>query len=110
VTPRDGVVYFQPQVAIATDGRIGVMAFAMAARRVSAVLMLGEAGSLRFGSPITLTSRSFNPANSGFGESWWIGDYQALIATGGVFHALWNDTRTGQLQLFTAAVHAGAVR
>lgn len=110
VTPRDQVVYFQPQVAIDADGRIGVMAFAMADRRVSTVLMLTEPGALRFGPPIAVTTRPFNPANSGFGRAWWIGDYQALVATHGTFHALWNDTRTGRLQLFTAAVHGGAVR
>jgi hypothetical protein len=67
--------------------------------------MLSEPGSLRFGPPITVTRQPFDPAKSGFGSSWWIGDYQALATTPGAFHPLWNDTRTGQLQLYTAAVH-----
>jgi hypothetical protein len=104
VTPRDQVVYFQPQVAIDAAGRIGVMAFAMSHGRVGVVLMLSRPGSLCFGRPITVTQQPFNPAESGFGRSWWIGDYQALATTPGAFHLLWNDTRTGQLQLFTAAV------
>jgi hypothetical protein len=107
VTPRDHVVYFQPQVAVDAAGRVAVMAFAMSHGRISVVLMLSEPGSLRFGPPITVTERPFNPAESGFGSSWWIGDYQALACTAGTFHPLWNDTRTGQLQLFTAAVRVG---
>jgi hypothetical protein len=104
VTPQDQLIYLQPQVAIAADGQIGVMAFAMAHGEVSVVLMLSEPGSLRFGPPITVTRAPFDPTKSGFGKAWWIGDYQALAATAGAFHPLWNDTRTGQLQLFTAAV------
>jgi hypothetical protein len=104
ITPQDEVIYFQPQVAINADGRIGVMAFAITHDRVSVVLMLSEPGSLRFGSPVTVTSQPFNPARSGPRGRWWIGDYQALGTTPGAFHLVWNDTRTGQLQLFTAAV------
>jgi hypothetical protein len=105
VTPQDQVIYFQPQVAIDDAGRIGVMAFAMAQRKVSVVLMLSEPGSMRFGPPITVTSQPFDPTNGPAGGArWWIGDYQALATTPGAFHPLWNDTRTGHLELFTAAV------
>jgi hypothetical protein len=37
-------------------------------------------------------------------EAMWVGDYQALATTQGAFHPLWNVTRTGRLQLYTAAV------
>jgi hypothetical protein len=104
VTPRDHVDYFEPQAAIDAAGRIGVMAFAMTRARVSVVLMLREPGSVRFCPPVTITDKPFDPANSGFGKRWWIGDYQALATTPGAFHPLWNDTRTGRLQLYTAAV------
>jgi hypothetical protein len=104
VTPRDQVIYFQPQVAIDAAGRIGVMAFAMTDGNVSVVLMFSEPGSPRFGHPITVTHQPFDPGKSGRGRRWWIGDYQALATTPRAFHPLWNDTRTGQLQLFTAAV------
>jgi hypothetical protein len=104
VTPRDHVDYFEPQVAIDAAGRIGVMAFAMTRARVSVVLMLCEPGSVRFGPPVTITEKPFDPADSGFGKRWWIGDYQALVTTPGAFHPLWNDTRTGRLQLYTATV------
>jgi len=107
VTPHDRVMYFEPWVAIDDAGRTGVMAFALSNDRVSVVLMLSKPGSLRFGRPITITSRPFNPNKSGpGGRDWFLGDNQALAATAGAFHPLWNDTRTGRLQLFTAAVRA----
>jgi len=105
VTPPDHNLYFEPWVAIDDAGRIGVMAFALANDRVSVVLMLSKPGSLRLGPPITITSHPFNPNKSGpGGRDWFLGDNQALATTLGAFHPLWNDTRTGQLQLFTAAV------
>jgi hypothetical protein len=109
VTPQDQVIYFEPQVAIDDAGQIGVMAFAWAEGMVSTVLMLSEPGSLRFGPPIAVTDQPFNPALGEIrGDGMWsIGDYQALAATPGTFRPLWNDTRTGQLQLFTAAVPIG---
>jgi BNR repeat-like domain len=107
VTPQDHVIYFQPWVAIDDAGRIGVMAFALANDRVSVVLMLSKPGSLCFSRPITITSHPFNPNKSGpGGRDWFLGDNQALATTPGAFHPLWNDTRTGQLQLFTATVRA----
>ncbi len=100
VTPHDQVIYFQPEVAIDDAGRIGVMAFAMNQGKASVVLMISEPDSLRFGPPITVTGRPFDPAKANYE----LGDYQALATTSGAFHPLWNDTRTGEMELFTAAV------
>ena len=36
--------------------------------------------------------------------AWWIGDYQGSTASGGAFHLVWDDTRTGKMDLFAAAV------
>lgn len=100
VTPQGQVIYFQPEVAIDDAGRIGVMAFAMVHGMVSVVLMISEPGSLRFGPPTTVTVHPFDPAKVDDR----IGDYQTLATTPSAFHPLWNDTRTGRLELFTAAV------
>lgn len=106
VTPQDHVIYFEPQVAI-DRGRIGVMAFALAGGLVSVVLMRSAPGSLRFSSPITVTDQPFNPARVADPNGrLQLGDYQALAATPGAFHPLWNDARTGRLQLYTAVVSA----
>lgn len=100
ITPHDQSIYFQPAVAIGDAGRIGVMAFAMSHGKVSVVLMTSEPNSLRFGPPITITPQPFDPAKVNFQ----LGDYQTLAATPSGFHPLWNDTRTGKLELFTATV------
>ena len=52
-----------------------------------------------------MTDRPFDPTLGGPGGkhgAWWIGDYQGLAATAARVHLLWNDTRTGALELFTA--------
>ena len=100
VTPQDQRIYFQPEVAIDDRRRIGLMAFAMNQGMVSTMLMISQPDSLRFGPPITVTDRPFNPAKMNYE----LGDYQALATTPGHFHPLWNDNRTGQLELFTAAI------
>lgn len=59
----------------------------------------------RFGTPFTVTDQPFNPAVVANPRGVWrIGNYQALAATHDSFHPLWSDTRTGQLELFMAAV------
>lgn len=100
VTPQDNVIYFQPEVAIDDPGRIGVMAFAANRGMVNTVLMISRPGSLHFGPPITVTDRPFDPAKMNYQ----LGDYQTLATSPNGFHPLWNDTRTGQLELFTATV------
>jgi hypothetical protein len=62
--------------------------------KASVVLMISEPGSLRFGPPITVTGRPFDPGKANYE----LGDYQALATTSGAFHPLWNDTRTGELE------------
>jgi hypothetical protein len=105
VTPPDNVIYFEPQVAIDDAGRIGVMAFAMAQGMVSVVLMQSEPGSSRLGAPIAVTDHPFNAAIGAHPSgTLQLGNYQALATTPGAFHPLWNDARTGKLQLYTASV------
>jgi hypothetical protein len=105
VTPQDQVIYFEPQVAIDDTGRIGVMAFAMTHGMVSAVLIQSARGSSRFGPPIAVTDHPFNVRMvAGQNGNLHLGNYQALATTPGTFRPLWNDARTGKLQLYTAAV------
>jgi hypothetical protein len=109
-TPRDHRIYFQPQLAIDPTGRVALSAFALADGRVDTVLFTSPAEPLCFGPPLTITSRSFDPSLGGPGGkhgAWWIGDYQGLASSADSMHLLWNDTRPGTLQLFTAAVPSG---
>jgi hypothetical protein len=107
-TPADEVTYFQPNLAVDETGRVGISAFALANGRVDEVLLLSTAGELRFQPPLRITTAHFDPhsptTSGGKHGAWWIGGYQGLTTNGGAFHLVWNDTRTGKLDLFAAAV------
>ena len=107
-TPRDDVTYFQPNLAVDDAGRVGVSAFALAHGLVNQVLLLSQPHQLRFRAPLQVTTTAFDPhspTTSGRKHgAWWIGDYQGITASAGAFHLLWNDTRTGKLDLFAATV------
>ena len=52
----------------------------------------------RFGPPVRVTSRPFDPARgtlSGKHGAWWIGDYQGLASAAGRIHPFWNDPAPG---------------
>jgi hypothetical protein len=109
VTPRDSVTYFQPNLCVDSAGRVAVSAFALAHGRIDEVLFISAPHRLSFGPPIRVTTAPFNPhspTESGRKHgAWWIGDYQGITAGAGGFHLMWNDTRTGKLDLFAATVH-----
>jgi hypothetical protein len=107
-TPDDGVTYFQPNLAVDEAGRVGISAFALANGRVDEVLLLSRPRELRFRPPLRVSTASFDPhsptASGGKHGAWWIGDYQGITSSAGAFHLVWNDTRTGKLDLFAASV------
>jgi hypothetical protein len=108
-TPDDGVVYFQPNVAVDQAGRVAISAFALANGRMDEVLLVSGSGQLSFAAPLQVTTAPFNPLDSttatrGKYGIWWIGDWQGIASGAGAFHLVWNDTRTGKLDLFAAAV------
>jgi hypothetical protein len=107
-TPDDTVTYFQPNLAVDETGRVAISGFALADGRVDQVLLLSRPQDLRFRPPLRVTTAPFNPHNSmpsgGKHGAWWMGDYQGIASSGGDFHLVWNDTRTGKLELFAATV------
>ena len=107
-TPADGVTYFQPNMAVDEEGRVGISAFALADGRVNQVLLISRPRRLRFQPPLQVTTTAFNPhsptTSGGKHGAWWIGDYQGLTVSAGAFHLVWNDTRTGKLDLYAATV------
>jgi hypothetical protein len=107
-TPRDEVIYFQPNLAVDQAGRVGISAFALAHGLVSHVLLLSTPHQLRFRAPLHVTTAPFDPHSptnpAGKHGAWWIGDYQGITASAGAFHLIWNDTRTGKLDLFAATI------
>jgi len=109
-TPRDDVIYFQPNVAVNEAGQVAISAFALANGRIDEVLLVPRPGGLRFGPPLQVTTASFNPLDPATGSrgkygTWWLGDWQGIVGSARGFHLVWNDTRTGKLDLFAATVH-----
>ncbi len=109
-TPNDHITYFQPNIAVDAAGRVAVSALALSNGRVDEILLLSQGRTLHFGPPLRVTSAPFDPhsptASGGKHGAWWIGDYQGIAATGNTFHLVWNDTRTGKLELYAAGVPA----
>jgi hypothetical protein len=107
-TPHDDVTYFQPNLAIDEAGRVAISAFALAHGLVNEILLLSKPHELRFQAPLQVTATPFDPhspTESGRKHgAWWIGDYQGITTSAGAFHLMWNDTRTGKLDLFAATV------
>jgi hypothetical protein len=103
VAQTTGVIYFQPQIAIDHNGHVGLEAFELGNGKVNVVLFTSRSKGASFGPARTVTQGAgFDPTLSAVG----IGDYQGLAAASGRFHPLWNDTRTGHLELFTATIPA----
>lgn len=109
--PGDGANQFQPALAVAPDGVISVSFFDTrvdpAHQRIDVFLAQSRNGGVSFLPNVRVTTTSFDPAVDapldGSGAQF-IGDYQGLAADDRVVHPLWNDTRTGKQELFTAAV------
>jgi hypothetical protein len=108
-THDGGVIYFQPNLAVDEAGRVAISAFALANGRVDEVLLISQPRELRFRPPLRVTTAPFDPldattASRGKYGAWWIGDWQGIASSAGAFHLVWNDTRTGKLDLFAATV------
>jgi hypothetical protein len=109
-TPDDAVTYFQPNLAVDEAGRVAISAFALQGGNVDEVLLVSTPGQLHFSAPLRVTTTAFDPRRGSIDSNekegaWWIGDYQGIATGAGGFHLVWNDARTGNLQLFAASVH-----
>lgn len=109
-----GATHVQPQIAVAPDGVVTVMFFDTRYDPRHDLVDLTIAQSLDHGrSPRPnqrVTTVSFDPATGAPTDEYgnrFLGDYQGLAVDNAFVHPLWNDTRTGSQQLFTAAVPSG---
>jgi hypothetical protein len=75
---------------------------------VNQVLLVSRPQGLRFPPPLQVTTNAFDPQSPTHlpkHGAWWIGDYQGITAGApGTLNLVWNDTRTGKLDLFAATV------
>jgi hypothetical protein len=74
--------------------------------RVDRAALISEQAGSDGESEAQVTTTAFDPhsptASGGKHGAWWIGDYQGITA--GAVHLVWNDTRTGKLDLYAATV------
>jgi hypothetical protein len=106
--------HFQPQVIVDAAGEVDVAYFALAHGLVREYLARLSGTGSKSVYHRTIGATSFDPARGvagkggtgGKGGSAWIGDYQALAAGPGAVYPLWNDARTGRLELYIAVVPA----
>jgi hypothetical protein len=102
----DSMDQLQPQLAVIMDGTLVVSYFALAHARVDLYLVRSDNQGARFEPPVRVTSRSWDPTlgiSIGNGQ-FFAGDYQGLAAGPRTIYPFWNDTRTGRLEIFTAAI------
>ncbi|WP_433170350.1 sialidase family protein [Actinoallomurus sp. CA-150999] len=100
LTSSSEVVYLQPMVAVDDHGRLAVSVIAVRRTEVEVQMYTAQPRGTGFRRH-TLTSRPFDAALAPDG---YLGDHQGLTAAGDRFHPLWNDTRTGRMELFTATL------
>ncbi len=98
----DSVDRFQAQLAVTPTGTVYVSYLALARGRVTVFLARSTTGGVSVEPSRRISTVAFDPS-IGMGDPW-IGDYQGLAAGGGTVHPCWTDTRTGTLQIVTAAV------
>jgi hypothetical protein len=105
ITAPAGANLSQPAIA-ASGAHVDVSFFATGAVGVDEYLATSSTNGTSFATPRRLTPTSFDPSKglpTGKGGPF-IGDYQALAVTASTVYPLWNDTRTGHLELYTARV------
>ncbi|MDB5056914.1 MAG: hypothetical protein JWO59_386 [Chloroflexi bacterium] len=106
-------VDFQPRVAVSVSGTVAVSYDTMEHGHVDVALVQSTRHGASFGPSTRVTSVSFDPAlglPGGKEGLWWIGDYQGLAVGPRAFYPFWSDTRTGHLEIFSAAVSETAAR
>jgi hypothetical protein len=109
--PGDGANHAQPALAVAPNGVISVSFFDTRNDAQHRLLDVYLAQSTDHGATflpnVRVTPESMDPgvgAPTDPSGLQFFGDYQGLVADNLFVHPLWNDTRTGAQQLFTAAV------
>ena len=110
-SPQNGANQFQPQMAVAPDGVVSVSFFDTREDSQHKLLDVYLSQSIDHGTSflanVRVTSQSWDPAAKAPTDEnglQFIGDYQGLAADNAFAHPFWNDTRTGDQQIFTAAV------
>jgi len=102
MAPSPNSALSQPAIATGPNGRLYVSFFSTVT--LTDVYIATSGDGVRFDSPQRVTPSGFDPRNGlpTGKDGPFVGDYQALAASGTALYPFWNDTRTGRLELFTA--------
>jgi hypothetical protein len=108
---QNGANQFQPQMAVAPDGVVSITYFDTRRdpqhRRIDVYLAQSVDHGASFIKNVRVTTKNWDPAlraptdDSGLQ---FIGDYQGLAVDNLFVHPIWNDSRTGDQEVFTAAI------
>jgi hypothetical protein len=105
-----GAAAFQPEIAVNGKGTVGIFYLALInAKKAEGFLTLSQDEGARFGQTESVSTQPFDPTLSLPGNKegiWWVGDYQSLAAGPSTMYPCWGDTRTGRMQIYTAALPA----
>jgi hypothetical protein len=107
-SPAAGTSNPQPSI-VASAGTVYVTFFAFPPTSLDVYLATSRDHGKTFTSP-QLISRAPHPRTNGIAgktDPGFLGDYQALALAPDRIHPLWNDPRTGALQLYTASLPTG---
>jgi hypothetical protein len=117
-SPGDEAGAYEPQLAVAPNRTVCVSAYVMADDIVDVALAWSDDQGASFRSGPRVTTADFNPVTDlgpeskghfkNSGDFPWIGDYQGLAVGPSSVYPCWTDTRTGQMQIFVAAVPTGS--
>lgn len=123
---KSNVAARAPTIAVSEDGVVGVTWFdrrAAPASKCSDMFFTASRDggqsflpSVRASEAQTCADATGNrvPLGDGkttVGERWEVGgDYSGLVAAGGVFHAVWADTRSGSYQLWHTTIRVETIR
>ena len=105
-----GAAAFQPEIAVDGAGAVGIFYLTLInPKAAEGFLTLSQDEGASFGQPESVSTQPFDPTFSLPGNKegiWWVGDYQSLAAGPSTMYPCWGDTRTGRMQIYTAALTA----
>jgi hypothetical protein len=98
----------QPRLVVGPSGSLYAL-YLVADRhgRIGVRLSQSTNGGARFGPSRWISNRLFSANGWLTRYHGWFGDYQALSVDSGTLHAVWNDDRTGEVELVAAQLHIG---
>ncbi len=99
----DSDSHFQPELAVASDGTLYATYLTLYNADSFIDMYLTRSGDhgVNFDASKKITSSAWNPSN---GVNGWVGDHEGLASGPSKLYAMWDDTRSGHLEIYTASI------